>query len=353
MFQTLKELPSRVILDTNIVLNAAFVEGSSSRHSIEQLNKLRYYPVIDQAIADEAIRVLVRLRRELNLAYDPLKIFRDYLAESKILTLPSAPLIQCRPINKADRHVIGAACQYGAWVLTGDIKLAGQCHGFHVATRLPWDVIFESYLGDDLTPPVHYVFQIAGVSSRTGSIFARIVTGGWGGACTGGHYTVCDVQNIGRLYYDSSTSEWVFSTVLSAEARLKCALSGNQEWLLSVSFDVATSGAGGLTLRAAQPHGDSAQSNVSFRGAFPGIGPGQITFGHTIHHNDHWNGGIKRVVLRPVSIDAKGWRALVTVPEAAPDPASSNILEAALRRVKISPSRIVVPSEILFHSYWL
>src|SRR5699024_2016144 len=144
MHQSLRALPNRVVIDTNVLLNATFVDDSSSRYSLEQLNRLGFSLVIDQAIEDEAKLVLRRLRIKLGLQYDPVEVFRAYLKRSRILSLPRAALFRSRYINKADHHVIGAAVHYGAWVLTGDIKLSAQCKGLNISTRLPWDAIMET-----------------------------------------------------------------------------------------------------------------------------------------------------------------------------------------------------------------
>lgn len=355
MHQTLSTLPSRVVLDTNVLLNATFVADSSARYSIEQLNVLGFSPIIDEAIEDEAFLILRRLRIKLGLVYDPLEIFRSYLATSRILCLPRSHQFHIdKHVNRADQHVIGAASHYNAWVLTGDIKLTAQCQQLQIATRLPWDVIMEAATQEKRDLPLHYVLRVVGISSTNGSFFARIIPGSWAGMKCVGHFTVCDVENIGRIYYDSFTEDWVFSTALGDEVRLRCPLAPNEHWIISATYEIGGRGcAGSVTLRAAQPMGTSIQNNITVKGKFSAPTPGTITFGHSISQNDHWNGHIRRIILSPVAIDSKGWRALVKVPEAAPDPAASNVLEAALQRVQIAPDKIIVPSELWLRNLWI
>lgn len=354
MHQALTALTNRVVIDTNVLLNAAFVADSSAQNSIKQLSILGFSVVIDEAIDDEALLILRRLRIKLGLPYDPIEIFRSYLMSSRILCLPASPLLRVKQVNKADQHVIGAASHYNAWVLTGDIKLAAQCQKQQIATRLPWDVIMEAATRENRDPPLHYIFRVAGISSSKGSFFARVVPGSWGGMKSVGCFTVCDVENIGRIYYDSFSAEWVFSTVLGIDVKLKCPVEPNEHWIVSASYEIGGPGSiGTATLRAARPLGQSIQNNISLKGKISALTPGEIAFGHSCHRNDHWNGYLRRIVLSPIAIDAKGWRALVAVPEAAPDPAAGNILEAALLQVQIARNQIVIPSELWFRHSWM
>lgn len=354
MHQSLSALPSRVVVDTNVLLNATFVADSSARYSLEQLSRLGFSLIVDQAIEDEATRVLRKLRVKLGLPYDPVDFFRAYLGQSRILSLPRAALFRSKSVNKADHHIIGAAAHYDAWVLTGDIKLSAQCQGLHIATRLPWDAIMEAAASEKRDPPIDYLLQVAGISATSGSFFARIIPGNWAGMVSVGRFTVCDIQNVGRIYYDTSTEEWVFSTIMGADTRLKCPLVPNQYWIVSASYEAGTQGSSGIvTLRAARPFGQSLQDNISIKGKISAPTPGAISFGHTVDQSDYWNGHLRRVVLSPIPIDSKGWRALVKVPEAAPDPATSNVLEAALLRAKVVPDSLLVPSELSFRQFWI
>lgn len=354
MHQSLTALPRRVVIDTNVLLNASFLADGSSRYSLKQLNRLGFSLIVDQAIEDEATLVLRRLRIKLGLQYDPVAVFRAYLEQSRILSLPRAAPFSSKRINKADHHIIGAAAHYDAWVLTGDIKLSAQCQGLHIATRLPWDVIMEAATKDKRNPPLHYIVRVAGISATSGSFFARVLPGNWAGRVSMGRYTVCDIQNVGRIYYDTSTEEWVFSTTMGAETRLKCPLEPNQNWIVSASYELGTRDSSGTaTLRAAQPFGQSFQNNISFKGKISAPTPGTITFGHAVNKSDHWTGYVRQIVLSPIPLDSKSWRALVRVPEAAPDPTASNILEAALSRVRIMSDGWLVPSQLTFGQFWI
>jgi hypothetical protein len=92
MYQSLSALSTRVVIDTNILLNAAFVADSSARVSIEQLNSMGFAVFIDESIEREAHLVLKRLQIKLGLRYDPFDVYHDYIRASNILCLPAAPL---------------------------------------------------------------------------------------------------------------------------------------------------------------------------------------------------------------------------------------------------------------------
>lgn len=189
------------------------------------------------------------------------------MKRSRILSLPRAALFRSRYINKADHHVIGAAVHYGAWVLTGGIKLSAQCKGLNISTRLPWDAIVEAATSDKRTPPIHYILCVAGISAICGSFFARVIPGNWPGRYQQSVLLFVIFQNVDRIYHDNSTEEWVFSTIIGAKVRLRCPLEPNQHWIVSDSYKFSTQGCSGTaTLRAAQFFGQSIQNNISFKG---------------------------------------------------------------------------------------
>lgn len=354
MYRPLPAPKQRVVVDTNVLLNAAFLEGGSADLAIAELRRRGIPMVIDEAIENEAELVLSRLRVKLALNFNPFEIFKLFVRASGTLVLPRAGPVGGKHVNRADRHVIGAASKYGAWVLTGDFKLASECVGHAIEARLPMDAIIEGAFLTGRNHPLHLFLRVAGVSAKNGSFFARVIPGGWAGRPEiNSKFTICHVENLGRLYYDSAPEEWVFSMALGNEVRLHCKIKPDEQWIVSASYDISE-GKGNATLRAAQPGEPvSPTKNISINGVFAALSPGEITFGLSCAKLDSWNGHIRNVTISPVGIVSKAWRALVKVLEAAPDPSSGDVLEKALKLTRIEAGGLIRPTEVSLRSQWL
>lgn len=352
MLQRLSGLPARVVIDTNVLLNACFLSDSSARRAITQLRELGYTTVIDEAIESEVEKILRRMKIKLSLGYDPLAALHTYMSHASILTLPRAGMLRLEGVNRADHHVYSAARHYESWILTGDIKFAAELHGKNVHARTPWDVAMHAASSSGEPTPLKYVFRVIGVSAERGSIFARVVPGEWGQ--TAKEFTVCDIENVGRLYYDSKDGSWVFKTTLDASVKAPCALTADEHWTVSASYEYdqlkkKTS----ATLRAHSSNGSTCHSSVELGGGFGAATPGKISFGHSVTLSDHWNGHVRKVLVSPTTISKATWAALRKIPDSDPDPTAGNVLESALKRVKTQGGFLIVPSEEQLNQTWI
>jgi hypothetical protein len=353
MHRSLTGLPTRVVVDTNVLLNATFVADSSASYAIAHLSSLGLSPVVTESMVAEAAKVLGRLRIQLALPYDPFAIFRDYLASAKVIFLPAPELRHMKGINRADQIVVAAASEYAAWVLTGDVKFAGQCHTLGITSRFPWDVIMESAIRASVDPPKDYVLRVAAISRESGSIFARVIPGSWAASNSTATFTVCDVENVGCLYYDSSSKGWTFSSAMGVSVFMKCPVGATEEWIVCASYKVGRKGKpGSVTLRSALPLGNTEVKDVSTAGQISAKTPGTIAFGQKASGGDCWNGHIRRIVVSSSQLGGKSWKPLVSIPDAAPDPTDSDVLEAALQRISFRMGRFIFPTELSFRDFW-
>ena len=354
MFRSLERLPTRVVIDANVLLNACFIAGGSARQAIDHLKALGFNPIIDKTIEYEARTVLHRKRMALGLWFDPRSALDAFLRYAQIMSLPGAPLQSCRSINKADRHVYSAAMHYGAWVLTADLEFAVQCQDLQMPVRLPWDVVMEGATRAGKNPPLELVARYSGLSETAGMLFARGVPGSGAGMMDGRKFTACDVEHVGRVFYDGSAKEWVFVLTIGGEARARCPVVPDETWTVCGSYELdRNSGRGKASVRAYSTRGTTGDSTIEVRGRFKASWPGKISVGHTLVGSDYWNGGIGPVVIGPRPMTGKIWRALRRLPELAPDPFSANVLEAALRRVRAENGVMLVPDEREIMEQWV
>ncbi len=80
MHNSLEGLPTRVLIDTNVLLDAAFLTNGAARRSLTLLGQLGYSPVIDEMIELEAIRILEKYRKSFYPAFDLAKVLSDYIS---------------------------------------------------------------------------------------------------------------------------------------------------------------------------------------------------------------------------------------------------------------------------------
>jgi rRNA-processing protein FCF1 len=355
MHQSIADLPTRVLLDTNVLLNACFVQDCSARAAISRLGALGYQPIIDQSIEHEAIEILRRARIKCGLGYDPEALIAPYLSSSKILSVPAAPFNACREINIADRHVYSAAKNYNAWVLTGDVRFMTQCTSQGVAARMPFDVLMESALRDGKDPPLQYIVRYAGICRDQGSVFARVTPGNWAGMENVGTFTVCEIENVLTLAYDSRRLGWSLSIRGGAEGFAHLPIeNGSHDLVVCGSFKLPQDASKGkASLRIYSSTGAEKVTGFELSKGPSASAPGSVTFGHNVNRRNHWNGYIRCIIVSPNQMNADTWKALKANPDSTPDPASGNILEAALRKIHVVLGRYDLPTEAQMGLAWL
>lgn len=352
MHQALVGLPKQAVIDTNVLLNACFVSDGSAAYAIAQLSALGFIGVIDGAIEQEAAAILHRLRVKLALGFNPLVILESYMRQAKIMLLPRAVRRLTPNVNRADQHVYSAAQHYGAWILTGDIKLAAESQVLSVPVRLPWDVLIEVAIRNKKEIPGNYVCRFIGISPTEGFLFGRVIPGPWAGPARVGRFTVCEVEHVARLLYDLEALQWVFAVAGLHEARVSCRLTHGEHWAVCGSYKLHN-GHGNASIRAFSTNGSTVHASISMNAvSFPG-GPTGASFGHSVAGTDYWNGYLRTIVIAPKPMTNDTWGALRQIPESAPDPASGNVLEAALRKVRIVNGITRVPGEFELSHSWI
>lgn len=315
------------------------------------LSNLGFRPIACEETLAEAFSVLGRMALELRLGFDPSAVLQAYLRSVSIIIVPRIKHRAFTKINRSDIHVASAALEYHAWLLSGDLKLLAECENEGVPARAPWDVIFEASFKNGQDPPIEYLLRFAGLNRTKGCLFGKVIPGTWAGMKIPQIFTICEIENLGSLYYDANSSEWVFSSVFGSAVRVSCAILPDQHWIVLATFNAEKDQ--GLMLRASRPGGQTYSGTSKVVSAVKAGAPGQITFGHSVNGTAHWNGHLARVVIGSDQISKETWKSVVTVPGLAPDPASGDALRAALKTVTIRPRKIVLPSGSWWHQAWI
>ncbi len=285
MHNSLKGLGKRVLIDTNVLLDSAFVVNGASRRSLPLLRRLGYSPVIDEMIELEAIRILEKYRKYFYPAFDYIKVLSDHISVSGILRLPPARPISDTPVNQNDVHVVSAADQYGAWVLTGDIALNVELRVTGMQARLPFDVIMEAATADGTDPSLSDIIRVVAPTRQSGMLFGRVIAGNWAGMTSVGNFTVCDMENVGRLFYDAQMEGWAFEMPIGASVRVKCPLQKGEQWAVCGSYKLPVDGTPGkLFIRAGQYKSRIYSEHECTLKNITSSSPGITSIGHSVNN---------------------------------------------------------------------
>jgi predicted nucleic acid-binding protein len=331
MYQTLQKLPAQVLLDTNVLLDAAFVRDGAARKAVELLPSLGFRLNIDMLTDREAKKVLGRYALRPELRFNPADVLDEFIRASRIFTIPPAlPVAETR-VNRADRYLANAARQYGAWILSGDAPFAMECQQIGIAVRFPWDVVLEDAFANGQEPELRQVIRVTPMSRDSGSIFGRVMTGAWAGTGALSRHTVCHVENVGRILYDLGNNVWVFKTPMGDSVKIECPIGPSETWAVCASYRFPDSrGEGTLLLRVAKSPANSLTESREATTLPHKTGPGRASFGSSLGGRDYWNGHLRCIVISRHQVKAETWKAIVSISDAAPNPYDADALGMAL-----------------------
>lgn len=352
MHQSIKQLPKLFVADTNVLLNACFVEDSLDRNVLNILKINGYVIIIDDSIEREAKRVLERLMLKNALDYNPQDIFTSFINSLPVFHVGNTPHSVINEINKADQHISSIARHYSSWILTGDLKFAAECHSAGVAVRILWDILMGEAMDNGREPRLEDIIRVSGLSKIQGSFFARVIPGAWAGTKDIGLFFIVEAGNVGSLFYDTKNDAWTFQILGNHALSLKCSLKLDEEWIICGSYKFQGK-SGNATLRAFNFKDVTKSCSVHLNTPLMAQTPGEIIFGQSTKKDSSWNGYIKCMVVSPQPMTKYTWNAVSTIPYSAPNPYCSDILENALKALRISGMRFFIPTETYLKKSWI
>lgn len=321
----------RFMLDTNVLLSACFIAGSEQR-ALEALLRAGVSTVIDDWIEGEAHRVLRAIRSRLALPYDPSELLTAFVAKAKILRLPPAAPPDGGTINRADRWVAAASTAYGATLLTGDTDLLMQCRTDGIAASSPMQVLDE--FGEPPSLSIGFGVPVEnGPTEEVGVVFARVLSGGWGGAAQ--RFTVCHLPHAFCVEYDGAAKARLMQ--LGAKSVRAAAVVGSQQvWTVCGTWrsarDLQT---GELAIYAAPAEGQALkQSSLTLQRRAGLIVPRKdLRLGSKADGSDYWNGHLQSLTMAGAFLSFRKFKNVVALGPHAPEPKSGFELELALQQL--------------------
>lgn len=339
---TIDEVPmgKRVFVDANVLLHAAFIEDSIARRSLRGLRLAGYSAVTDEIVHHESVRRLIALRQKLGLRYRPEKIFEREQAELKLLHVPPGDTQITTLVPRHDRHVMRAATELDAWVLTDDLELQILLlsEGIHarnshqVLMGLPQKV---QYLSELQTLPARHPppFQ----QDCEGWIMAWVTPQGWPESDDPRRHTVMDAIGFGCLYYDNAQKRWAMT--LDAGVSLTCQhmLETDRIEAVAFSFDSRRTPTQ-LSLYCGTSIGTSraATHDKNAMEITPPVMPLGFSIGSSRDTSDHWGGYVRSLSVGDRFLGKSTWKKLITIQGLLPHP-EQNILQRALFAIAQRP----------------
>jgi hypothetical protein len=317
----------KILLDANIVINAAFLPQSFAAKAVAlaHRNGSRFF-VGDGVMRETRGRLAHYAPNEAvhSLAVAQIDKFLHWAAAELVTSDDTSPVPDAIP--RSDRHVYQASVRAGAAVLTADAGLWLACRDCEVTALLPLELIRRS-------DGIALQTTIFGVppTQAAGSIFARVYPGAWAGTVSSGKFTVAHFPGGFWLYYDAAKAAWVAEV-----AGLKCLVlhvpvfgSGLQTVCLSWSCD-----------------GDKPQIQLQVAGiehpkTFDLVGPlafrpsGLPTIGCTGERQHYWNGSIYYCVTNDKRVAKKSWRKYQQHSDLAPNPYDADRVVAAVQHLNM------------------
>jgi hypothetical protein len=206
---------------------------------------------------------------------------------------------------------------------------------------------------------MRHIFRRVPLTRYSGTIFARVITGSWGGMKNVGQFTVCDVENVGRLFFDTHSEEWAFSMPMGIKAKLRSPVSSNETWAVCASYRLpGTANRGKVSLHVGRyPNIVQSCSERTLKN-LPPLGVQRTQVGAALNQEHFWNGHVRALVVGPQNMSSETWKAIVAIPEGAPNPYDENALAHELGMLKAAlstgePTLIQRPTEEDLVRMWM
>ena len=318
MYNSLENLPERVVLDSNVCLNAAFVRSSIAYKVVGQLRELGFVPFLSDQIVSECETQLGFIALNMEKSVFLIKHFRYWIEQEKLLIVPVAALEsdELEKINKKDRSVVKAMLENKAWLLTNDAPLFLEVKSIGGEPRFSWDVAIESELRKTDEWPLSAVIRPHPMRQQEGSIFVRFDTL-WGSDQVRGKtpYLV-DIDRLISVFYDGNTGCIVARHDQGVEVSIPVMISAGDMQTILVNY----SRPGHLQLRVTGST-EPVQADLCDTSGISFSQPvGKPFFGSDRHEKNQINGHLRSLVTHPKVISGDRWRTYLSIPNASPNP---------------------------------
>jgi hypothetical protein len=308
----------RVLLDANAVLNATFIPQSWSRLVVEKLVQRRSDLFVGSRSLLEAVTSARKYARELNKSKDPNPVIEQFIRRVGAIEVPPSEEPVEPQVANHDRHVVQEAITANATILTSDAGLWAGCNAVNRNAVLPLQAL-------EILDGVSLATMIFGIAParNSGSVFARVIPGGWAGQKEIGQFTIADFEGRLWLHYCTNSQTWVADMPGVGRATVAAQIEADARHIVAVSWEAGKL----LRLRVA---GTDAIGDVEMRKPLPKPLIGNVAIGNRADGAHHWNGWIRHLVMNDRPIGAKLWTALRASTDLTPNPYDADRLRQSI-----------------------
>lgn len=310
--------PNRYLLDSNMVLNAAFVEGSWARQVVEIAHKRNFGLFVGTLSLRDAHRRAVSLACASPRALEAATYVDNMLRSLGAVVVDPAPTAVHAAVPMHDAHVVREALAADATLITMDRELWLACRLAAITALVPIEVFRREYgvtLG--LT-----AFGVA-PTPTAGSLFARGHVGSWAKA-TGTRHTLIHFPGFAWLGYDTSKRAWIADFPGLAPLALRAEVDAQQFEAVSVSWQVGDQ----IRLRASSVDHPVQRSLLT---PLPNFVPAKYQLGASADQKDYWNSTLWACVSTDRPVGKELWRDCKQHHDLTPNPFDDDRLDAAVR----------------------
>jgi predicted nucleic acid-binding protein len=338
----LYSLPNKVIVDTNVLLDAAFIYKGFSRTSISLLHDMGFKLICDKSIYGEAKKVLTDRQENLSVDYDPLIFLERLLSKYSFRTEETLQKEDLKLINNKDQHVAKAAIEHEAFILTNDCSLYDECKRSQISIRFTWHVLNEYHYKNDKVG-IKDVIKIHKLGKNKGFIFSRIIPGDWDSSLNiESKFTIIDIENIGKLFYQSSRNKWIFQTKSGIELSFQFKFSRDEILTFLINYDLSKKRIEFRTCKSNHP----VHKKIEFISNANSIG--NINFGRDLNGKNFLNGHLSTIVTGHKNIGKENFKLFCKYVEGLPDPWDKGMLDFYM-----SKAMIIEKEEGVFLKYFI
>ena len=310
------DIPQQVILDANIVLNAAFLNGGQCDNAVKILDAKGATFLLDEITWNECTRRLGRIlvsEQATLLALDPLV---ERMARLKVLHVPPAPLLQAEP--RHDAHIIGLATEWHVPVLTTDNELQARLLRRGLEVLMPdaqefWERPFWG-------PPPVWLNQAHDQATQELLVMFWALPGAWAGTSSVSRHALFSADQWGCLSFENGKKPSVrFDAPQGAPLVCRHRLHPGRTLIAAITtrfnpLDIKSSKSA-VFASSGRSNRDSHHSTDRI---VPTLPTTRRWLGSDGGRSSFWNGHIQSIRMLPKWLSPRVWKLVTELPDFRP-----------------------------------
>lgn len=309
----------KITIDSNALLNGAFVPESFSRQAIDAARRSGATLYVGDATVHESRDVAVREARRVGRRADPWPYIDRYIRAMGICEIDRDKGIAVPPtVPKKDANVFQEAITCRGELLTSDADLWLACRDLGTPAIFPLQLL-RRINGESLA----YVVLGVPPSKVSGSIFMRAFPGSWAANPSGQKFTLLHFGGAFWIYYDGTNRRWTVEIPGHRSLTRECVVEEGKVQTIEFSWREGEQ----LSLRVADAeHPDIASMYWEWPRE---IGERAQVGGHPSGEH-YWGGAIRYCINNDRPMGTPTWRQMRMDVDITPNPFDSDRLSRAI-----------------------